>query len=97
MTFRSRRIPTDYSVSIDLGGTVRRAQVLDLSREGLRLATEPGPSGGEEAAILVRGQRFAGRVVWASGGEFALALSRPLPSEIKGLLTRSRIAQGPGP
>jgi hypothetical protein len=91
MQYRSRRIPTDYSVSLDIGGDVVRAQVLDLTHEGLRVTPGGAAEPGDDAALVIRGMRYSGKVVWKSGEELGLAMTRPLPPDVKGLLTRSRI------
>lgn len=78
---RPPRFPLDASVLLRFDGERFRAQALDISAGGLKLAAERTVQQGQtgQATLLDTGTALFGKVCWAQDGQFGFRFCAPLP------------------
>lgn len=78
MFYRPRRVPSNATITLVIGGLILSVALLDVSESGLKIALDqPFPQG---TKVRIEAARFSitGQMRWASGREAGLTLDAPL-------------------
>jgi hypothetical protein len=89
MKFRMRRRRTDFPAILLTENGEERVVLRDVSPLGLCAAGLTRFVAIEaEVTLIIRLQRFAGKVAWSKDREIGLTLTTPLPGDVLRLVTR---------
>lgn len=91
MQHRAFRMPSSAPVALISGNTKVSAQILNIHRDGAKLAFEPGNLDLFSAVeILVRGNRWRADVMWFSGRHIGIKFDPALPPYVVNMLARRK-------
>jgi hypothetical protein len=98
MLYRPQRVPADTGLKITCAGTVRNAQLVNISVSGARLDCV-GPLPQDEPIILhFLHERFDARVVWSNphrtGVRFIVPLSQATVNALRGARSQAASTWG---
>ena len=88
MKFRMRRRRTDFPAVLRTESGVERVVVKDVAAKGLSATGLTHFVAAEaEVTLVIRQQRYPGKVAWSRDRDIGFALAKPLSAEVMRLVT----------